>query len=95
MNSIKHWHRKVVRSIALAFGLPEDLSHHHRAHVRHRHANQAIHHPRNQRVANWHVRHNQNVAEWHTRHTAEVMSATDWLGKWERFVYKQIRRFAR
>jgi hypothetical protein len=37
LNYIKRWHRITVRKITVTFGLPEDLSHHHRLHVPHRH----------------------------------------------------------
>ncbi|GMA60467.1 hypothetical protein NZD89_12715 [Alicyclobacillus fastidiosus] len=86
LNYIQRWHRKTVRKIAATFGLPEDLSHHDRAHVPQRHVKKphAFHH-----------RHNQRVADWHAQHAAEVMEGTTRLRRWERFVYKQISRVAR
>lgn len=83
LNNIQRWHRKTVNKIAAKLGLPEDMSHFHRAHDPHRHLKNAH---------AFHQRQNQRVADWHTEHAAEVMAGTSRLHRWERFVYKQITR---
>ncbi|EPZ52990.1 hypothetical protein N007_18850 [Alicyclobacillus acidoterrestris ATCC 49025] len=94
LNYIQRWHRNTVNKIAATLGLPEDLSHHQRARVTHRHVH-TVHQRHNRHITDWHHRHNQRIADWHARHLAEVLAGTNGLHRWERFVYRQVSRFAK
>lgn len=95
---IYHWHQAIVRKIAAAFGLPEDLSHHHRIDgsprriIIHATKHRKVHLRKG--VHQWQKEHNKRVAEFHKNHASRIErgeNGNGLLAKWERFVYSKGR----